>query len=45
MGKNKNKSQKRKHSEIEIVPMDENPPLPATKVSDEPVPKKVYLKI
>lgn len=40
MGKLK-KNHKRKNAPIEIVPKDETLPLPATRVSDEPIPKKV----
>lgn len=42
MVKNK-KTNKRKRSQIEIVPKDETEPLPATRVSDEPIPKKVNI--
>jgi hypothetical protein len=42
MGKIKNKTKKRKISEMEKVPAEEEAPaLPETRSSDEPVPKKV----
>lgn len=42
MGKLKNvKINKRKASQIQVVPKDETEPLPPTRVSDEPIPKKV----
>lgn len=44
-----NRRNKKKTEQIEIVPKDENPPLPPQRESDEAVPKKViyflkYLK-
>ncbi|KAH8286881.1 hypothetical protein KR018_004105 [Drosophila ironensis] len=39
MGRKFQKKQK-KAPQLEIVPLDENPPLPPTRTSDEPVPKK-----
>lgn len=37
------KANKRKHSQIEVVPKDETEQLPASRVSDEPIPKKVNI--
>lgn len=42
MGKIK-KTSKRSASHIEVVPKDETEPLPASRVSDEPIPKKVNI--
>lgn len=44
MGKLK-KNHKRKNTQIEVVPKDELPPLPAARTSDEPVPKKVNITL
>lgn len=37
----KNKSKKKKPNGIEIVPKEETEPIPATRTSDEAIPKKV----
>lgn len=42
MGKIK-KTNKRSASHIEVVKADETEPLPASRVSDEPIPKKVNI--
>lgn len=34
---------KRKTEQLEIVPMDENPPLPPQRPSDEVIPKRVCI--
>lgn len=36
---------KQKVQQLEIVPLDENPPLPAQRPSDEAVPKKASAEV
>lgn len=42
--KPKLKKKKQKQNGIEIVPKEENEAIPATRTSDEPIPKKVRLQ-